>query len=163
RWRLFHSRRWLPSDEVQDVSLSGSGEVIVKTAAGTVKLARKETTLEKKMNQIDATLQRYHVREGLVGGINLTESGNLEGGHRQHSNDNDGLWTCIYIGAEAFRYAATGDATAKQNARRSLEALMFLERVTGISGFAARSIVPIDEVRQTYHGEWHRSADNRWW
>ena len=40
---------------------------------------------------------------------------------------------------------------------------MFLERVTGISGFAARSVLPIDDNPDKYRGEWHRSADNRWW
>ncbi|HEV3136994.1 MAG TPA: hypothetical protein VGZ26_03805, partial [Pirellulales bacterium] len=60
-------------------------------------------------------------------------------------------------------YGATGDEAAKKNARRSLEALMFLERVTGIAGFAARSILPIDDDPNRYRGEWHRSADNRWW
>ena len=86
-----------------------------------------------------------------------------DAGHRQYTNDNDGLWTSYYVAAEAFRYAVTGDPQAKINARRSLEALMFLERITGIPGFAARSIIPIDDDSHKHGGEWHRSADGKWW
>ena len=159
---MFHSRRWLPDDEVEDIAIDASGDVLVDTADGMVRIARRSTSLERKMIDIDNTLIKHHVREGLVGAVNVNQPGNLDAGHEQHSNDNDGLWTSIYVAAEAFRYAVTGDATAKRNARRSLEALMFLERVTGIPGFAARSIVPASEPMPR-HGEWHRSADDRWW
>jgi hypothetical protein len=162
RWRVFHSRRWLPGDDVENVAITELGDVLVETSAGIGRLARRPMTLERKMNDIDETLVKHHVREGLVGGIHLNEPGNLAAGHEQHSNDNDGLWTSIYVAAEAFRYGVTGDAAAKRNARKSLEALMFLERVSGISGFAARSIVPASEPMPN-HGEWHRSADQRWW
>ncbi|HEV3025643.1 MAG TPA: hypothetical protein VGX76_24390 [Pirellulales bacterium] len=163
RWRLFHSRRWLPSDDVQELSLTSDGRLLVRTPAGTCQLVQRDTTLEQKMAAIEDTLCRYHVREGLVGGIDLQQPGKLDAGHVQHSSDNDGLWTSLYVAAAAFHYGVTGDTAAKQNARRSLEALMFLERVTGIPGFAARSVVPIDENPARYGGEWHRSADNRWW
>jgi len=162
RWRVFHSRRWLPADDVKGLAITPSGELLVATSAGMCKFSRKPTTLEQKMNEIDEMLVKHHIREGLVGGIHLKEPGNLTAGHEQHSDDNDGLWTSMYVAAEAFRYGATNDPVAKRNARRSLEALMFLERITGISGFAARSIVPGNEPKPT-HGEWHRSSDDRWW
>jgi hypothetical protein len=163
RWQLFHSRQWLPSDDVQDLALTGPDDVTVATAAGLGRLRRTETTLDAKMATINATLQKYHLREGLVGEIHLTEPGKLDAGHKQTTNDNDGLWTSYYVAAEAFRYGTTGDPQAKKNARRSLEALMFLERITGISGFVARSIVPIDDESRKYGGEWHPSADGKWW
>lgn len=163
RWRLFHSRRWLPADDVQDLAVTAQGDVLAKTPDGIGRIARRPMTLERKMAAVGDTLQKYHVQRGLVGQIHLKEPGKIDAGHTQHSNDNDGLWTAMYVAAEAFRFGATGDPAAKQNARRSLEALMFLERITGISGFAARSVVPIDDVAQTHHGEWHRSADGKWW
>jgi hypothetical protein len=162
RWRLFHSRRWLPDDDVRDLAIAENGDVLVSTSAGIGRLASRATTLGKKMSTIDDSLVTHHRREGLVGGIHLVEPGKLDGAHSQHHNDNDGLWTSIYIAAEAFRYAVTGDPAAKQNARKSLEALMFLERVTGIPGFAARSIWPKSEPMPA-RGEWHPSADGRWW
>ncbi len=163
RWRLFHSRRWLPADEVQDLAIDANGAVLVATPAGIVKLARKQATLGQKMAAIDNALIKHHLRHGLAGGISLNEPGRLDAGHEQHTSDNDGLWTSLYVAAEAFRFAATGDPQAKANARRSLDALLFLERITGIPGFAARSIVPIEQDPRGHRGEWHRSADNRWW
>ncbi len=163
RWRLFHSRRWLPADDVQDLSISAEGAVVVKTSAGFGKLLAQKRSLEEKMASINDMLQKHHLRNGLVTHISLREPGNLATASVQPTNDNDGLWTSLYVAAEAFRYGATGDPTAKRNARRSLEALMFLERITGISGFVARSVVPIDDDPRKYDGEWHRSADNLWW
>ena len=55
------------------------------------------------MNQIDDTLNKHHVQYGLVGGVSLTEPGRLDGGHSQHSNDNDGLWTSLHVAADYFR------------------------------------------------------------
>jgi hypothetical protein len=162
-WRVFHSRRWLPTDDVQDLALAADGTMYVRTAEGSCKLARRETSLEAKMLAIDETLQRYHLRDGVVSDISLAEPGNLNTATMRESDDNDGLWTSIYVAAEAFRYGATGDPQAKQNARRSLEALMFLERVSTVPGFVARSVIPIESDPKSHGGEWHRSADNRWW
>lgn len=163
QWRVFHSRRWLPADDVQDISVAGNSMIVVKTSAGLGRLSRQPTTLDEKMKQVNDALQEYHLRDGMVTEIRLQEPGKIDVGHMSHTNDNDGLWTAMYVASEAFRYGATGDPQAKKNARRSLEALMFLERVTGISGFAARSIVPIDDDPKKYGGEWHRSADGKWW
>lgn len=163
RWRLFHSRRWLPADDVQDVSVPAENTVVLKTSAGFGQLIARETTLEKKVAFINEMLQKHHLRDGLSSAIILGEPGNLGTARLQPTDDNDGLWTSLYVAAEAFRYGATGDPAAKQNARRSLEALMFLERISGIPGFVARSYVPIDDDPRKYGGEWHRSADNRWW
>ena len=137
-WRVFHSRRWLPADDVRQLSLIKPNEVVVMTSAGAARLKQQETTLQRKMAEIDDSIQKHHLRFGLVGDISLKEPGNLAAGYKQHTNDNDGLWTSLYVAAEAFRYGATGDPAAKRNARAALEALMFLERITGIPGFVAQ-------------------------
>ncbi len=164
RWRVFHSRRWLPADDVQDLSISSDGTVYVQTPAGIGLIVRRETSLEKKMLGIDKTLQKYHVRDGVVAEVNSPTPGDLSTARIQTSNDNDGLWTSMYVAAEAFRYGTTGDAAAKQNARRSLEALMFLERVSTIPGFVARSDVPIDDdPKRTAASGIARPTTSWWW
>jgi hypothetical protein len=77
------------------------------------------------------------------------------------SSDNNGLWTAIYLGAQAWRYALTREADARTKARRSLRLLLRLEEITGIPGFPARSFVAADEPRPR-DGEWHPTADGRW-
>jgi hypothetical protein len=165
RWKLFHSRRWLPSDHVTGIAVVDAEHdaAIVKTKAGLVMIHEAETTLDKKMNEVHANLRRWNVRHGLVSETNLIEPGNVDAGTIQPSSDNDGLWTSMYVGAEAFRFGVTGDPEAKKNARQSLEALMFQERITEIPGFVARSFVPIDDDPVKYGGEWHRSTDGKWW
>ncbi len=142
RWRLFHSRRYLPSDHVNDLAVDADGAVWVQTPAGIARLVEKSTTLDAKMAAILKELRARHLRDGLVGAIHGSPPGKPSAEWTQDSDDNDGLWTSLYVAAEAFRYGATGAADAKQNAWESLKALMFLEEVTGISGFAARSFVP---------------------
>lgn len=162
RWRLFHSRRWLLDDNVTDVSVSRDGAVSAQTPAGVTRLFLRPETLTKKIDDIHALLRPHHLREGLVGRIVVNKPGDLQSGHTQHDDDNDGLWTSLYVAAEAFRFGVTADPSAKANAWQSLKALMFLEQVTGISGFCARSFLPSSEPKPR-GGEWYKSADSKWW
>jgi hypothetical protein len=159
---VFNSRRWLPDDRVQDLAITADGTVYVQTPAGIGRLRQVQKTLEQKMTEIHGELRCRHVRDGLVGQIVLKTPGRPDAGWMQPSDDNDGLWTSLYVAAEAFRFGSTGDPQAQKNAWESLQALMFLERVTGIPGFAARSLVATTQPKPS-HGEWHKSADGRWW
>ena len=162
-WRLFHSRRWLPDDHVLQLAVARDGSVWVKTKAGTTRLANRRWTLDEKMDAIHRALRRHHVRDGFCCEIALKEPGSVAAGYVQPDSDNDGLWTAIYVAAEAFRYGATGDPQARANAWQSLQTLMLLEEITGIPGFAARSFVPI-EIDKSRDRNWYRSADGkRWW
>ncbi len=162
RWRLFHSRRWLPDDHVQALAVRGPADVWVRTPKGVVRIFQKRDTLANKMRRIHAMLRKHHVRYGLVGKIHLKQPGTVRAGWFQPDDDNDGLWTSLYVAAESFRYAVTGDEQARRNARQSLEALMFLERITGKPGFVARSFVPLRISKEGIF-PWHRSADGKWW
>ena len=54
-------------------------------------------------------------------------------------DDNDGLWTSIYLSSQIFRYKVTQDVTVKTSAWTHFEALELLNKVTGIPGYPARS------------------------
>ena len=142
RWRLFHSRRWLLDDDVLNLRVVGNNSVYVLTKQGINWIRRRNTTLSKKMDVVLANLRRRHVRLGLIGAVDLAAPGQLQQGWKQHDDDNDGLWTSLYVAAESFRFASTGDEKARQQASRSLKALMFLESVTGTPGYVARSVCP---------------------
>ena len=162
RWRLFASRRWLLNDNVTDVRVDKDGVVYALTPAGVTRLVPKALTLEQKIDEIQTVLRKHHVREGLITSIVVNKPGDLQSGYVQPDNDNDGLWTSMYVASEAFRFGVTGDAGAKANAWQSLKALMFLEHITGISGFCARSVLPSSAPKPT-GGEWYKSADGKWW
>ncbi len=56
---------------------------------------------------------------------------------------NAARWTGFYVAAEAYRYAATGDVGASDNARRALWGLETLLNVSGVKGRLARGVVSI--------------------
>ncbi|MBZ0251708.1 MAG: hypothetical protein K8I02_00075 [Candidatus Methylomirabilis sp.] len=63
-----------------------------------------------------------------------------------------GGWTGNYIGAEAFRYAVTGDPEAKAYAKRALDCALLLPYVTDKPGYIARFIGPHEGPYATYVG-----------
>lgn len=166
RWRLFHSQRWLPLGEVTRLAAIGDDSAIVETAAGRQQLKQISWTLDKKIAMVERELRRRHVRDGFICEIELAEPEKLDDGWTQPSNDNDGLWTSMYVAAESFRFATTGEPAARRHAAESLDALLRLGEVTGIPGLVARSIVPGTEADPAarYGGEWHKSQDGQtWW
>lgn len=163
RWRYYAGRRWLPDDRVIRVALTEDG-VRATTAAGPARIVWRPMTLLEKAAHFEAVTAARHNRRGYV---TVCLRDERSGGHTpwQHeASDNDGLWTALYVAAEAFRYAVTGEPEARELARRSLEALLDLERRTPIPGFPARALVHQDELESVHlsGGEWHDTQDGCW-
>lgn len=159
-WRYFAGRRWLPDDRVVALAPASAHAVWVATAAGLGKVEFVEMTLADKARYFEARVEARHVRHGLVGGCALAAPGDLAHWAPQ-DHDNDGLWTGIYLAAEAFRFAATRDPEARAHADRAFAAMRRLEEITGIPGFPARSFI---ERKSERHGggEWHPTPDGAW-
>ena len=163
RWQYFYGRRWLLDDHVRNILVEESGErrkVWIRTDKGVSLIEWRPMTLEEKAKYFDERIEQRHVRHGLVAGSHLRVSGDLSS-NEKFSNDNDGLWTAIYLGAQAYRYAVTRDTDARGKAQRALRALMRLEEITGVPGLPARSFVSMDEPLPK-SGEWHPTPDGRW-
>ena len=166
RWRVYHGRRWLPGDRVNDIGIGpgvdvGRNESVwVATDGGVARIHARRMTLADKADHFQRILRRRHVRRGLIGGISLSRPGRFDD-YRQPSDDNDGLWTSLYVAAESFRYAVTRNPDAKANATESLDALLFLEQVTSLPGFVARSYMPRGQGPQ-HGGIWYPSKDGQW-
>src|SRR5581483_1146558 len=160
RWQYFAGRRYLPADEVTAIAAGAAGSVWVHTSAGVSHIEFRPLTLADKAASFERRVLERHKRHGLVADSELREPGNLASSH-QYPNDNDGLWTAIYVAAESFRYAVTGDRRALASMRQSVEAMLRLEAITGRSGFPARSFRQRNEPR---HGDgiWHFTADGEW-
>ena len=163
RWQYFFGRRWLRDNEVRNIWLVESKESIqtwIRTATGVSLIEARRMTLAGKAEYFEDRIEKRHVRFGLVANSNLTAPGDLRQNVKR-DNDNDGLWTAIYLGAQAYRYAVTRDPEARARAQRSLAALMRLEQITGVPGFYARSFVAAEDPRPV-GGEWHPTSDGRW-
>jgi hypothetical protein len=160
RLEYFAGQRWLPDDRVTGIGFDASS-IWLETATGFARIAYVRTTLEDKSRAFVERVQARHNRWGLTASSELRQAGDLSS-NQLISTDNDGLWTAMYVAAECFRYAATSDPAARDNARRGMEAIVRLETMTGIPGFPARSFIKVGEDVQPRDGEWHDTPDKAW-
>jgi len=160
RTQYFAGQRYLADDDVIAVAADAAGGVWVRTRTGVTHIEYRPMTLEQKAAAFEQRVRDRHDRYGLVAGSILKEPGNLRSNQLEPS-DNDGLWTAIYAAAECFRYAVTKSPDALANARKSLEAILFLEQVTGRPGFPARSYIRKGDWRPP-DGTWHWTSDGRY-
>ena len=138
--RYLTYRRWLPSPKVNAVAADGNGAILALTDEGASLITPREMTLEQKADYFDDLTEKYFLREdGWCVSRALTRPGDLESGFLR-ATDNDGLYTGLYIAAQSFRFAVTGDEKAKNRARRAVDALLKLTEITGVEGFPARAI-----------------------
>jgi hypothetical protein len=156
----FAGRRWLPDDRVTGLALDGTAAWI-ETSKGISKIDYVPMTLAEKSALFVKRIQDRHVRWGLTADSQLDVPGDLSTNHTR-STDNDGLWTAMYVAAEAFRFKVTGAADARDNARRGMQAIVRLEQITGIPGFPARSFIRKGVDTQPADGEWHDTPDGQW-
>jgi len=161
--RFFASQRYLPDNHVEGLWPDTSGGMWVRTPAGVSRLEPKRMTLEQKADLFEVRVRARHDRHGFVADSHLARPGDLST-NELASNDNDGLWTAMYAAGKLYEYAARPNPAKRQSAlaaaRKSIEAILFLEQVTGIPGFPARSYIVPGE-RQPGDGEWHDTADKK--
>lgn len=151
-FRYFASKRWLAEDEVIDVATDSKGNGYALTASGVSEIYYENMTLEDKAEYFQDKTRKRHLRYGLIGEVRLQEPGDIQS-MELVDTDNDGLWTSFYLGSEVFRYAATKDPEAKQNAMESFEAFERLLSLNPLDGFPSR----------TFEREGYKVADiNRW-
>ena len=80
--------------------------------------------------------------------------------------ENCATWTGMYLASQVWRWRVTQDPAAKESADRSLEALLFLETVTGHPGYAARGFKqaqgPSWDEEAMPLTAWYQSGEWRW-
>jgi hypothetical protein len=155
----FAGKRYLPDDQVLGLIPDASRGMWVRTRTGVAHIELREMTLEQKAAAFEKRVTLRHDRYGMVADSHLVKAGDLSTNVLE-ANDNDGLWTAMYGAAECFRYAVTKDPDALKRARRAIEAVLFLEEVTGVPGLPARSYVKKDDPRPK-DGTWHWTADQQ--
>ena len=166
-FHYFGADHWLPADEVIDIAV-GADVVYIATSGGIGIIRYEPYTLRKKADYFEKSVkQRGHQRLGFM--HRLYWGGNSVGWLREIS-DNDGGHTAHYLAAMSFKFAVTRDETARREAIDALEAMIWLQTVTGTDGFFARSIwaVDVDEGSRSTRGsgglpaKWYRTDDGKW-
>ena len=153
--------RYLPDDVVRQLLPDANGGVWVRTITGVSHIEMKPLTLAKKAEAFESRIRARHDRYGLVASSHLAVAGD-PASNRMVDNDNDGLWTAMYAAAECFRYAVTKSPEALANARKSIDAILFLEEVAGRRGFPARSYIRRGDP-MPHDGEWHWTEDGQYY
>jgi hypothetical protein len=161
RRQYFAGQRYLPDDSVERLVADDGGGVWVRTKTGVSHIELKPMTLAQKAAAFEQRIRARHDRYGLVADSHLAVAGDVSS-NRTRDDDNDGLWTAMYAAAQCFRYAVTKSPDALASARRSVEAVLFLETVAGRRGFPARSYVRKGD-RMPQGGEWHWTKDGEYY
>lgn len=153
--------RWMPGEEVRDLALD-KNRVHVLTEKGLSTLVLEEMTLAQKAEILEAQVRKMHIRNGFNASLQLAEKGNISTG-RLKDSDNDGLWTAMYLGGQAFRYAVTQDPEALANCKESLLAMERLYTINPVEGFPSRSFERSGYINQLSDPDrWQHASDPEW-
>ena len=157
----YFGERWLPGEQVRDLALD-KNQVHILTEKGLSSLIFKEMTLAQKADMLEEQVRKMHIRNGFNASQQLYEKGNISTGQLKDS-DNDGLWTAMYLGGQAFRYAETQDPEALQNCKESLLAMERLYTINPVEGFPSRSFERSGYISQLADPDrWQHASDPEW-
>jgi hypothetical protein len=154
------SKRWLPDDSVIDISKGPDNSVLVLCQTGLSIIHFEPMTLQQKAEHFDKLTRQRHIRHGLNSGLTMFSPGEFSTGTLT-DNDNDGLWTAMYLAGELFRYAVTESQEALQNCYESFEAMERLSTVDPIEGFPSRSFERAG-YQMSDKSRWQPAEDPNW-
>lgn len=166
-FHYFGAQHWLPGDYVRDIAV-GERDVYIATDGGLGIIRYEPFTLEQKAAYFERELEQSGFKRlGFV--HKLYWSGDANGWLREIS-DNDGGHTAHYLAAMVFKYAATGEEQARQEALEAFKAMVWLDDITPKPGFIARSVwsVKADKGQRATQGsgglpaKWYPTEDGLW-
>ncbi len=156
----YASKRWLVDDTVIDLSKGPDNCVLILGPGGLSIIHFKMMTLQQKAEHFDKLTRKRHVRYGLNSALALSKPGDLSTG-TLIDQDNDGLWTSMYLAGELFRYAATKSEDALQNCYESFEAMERLTHINPLEGFPSRSFER-SGYKLADKSRWRPAEDRTW-
>ncbi|MCH7558230.1 MAG: hypothetical protein IIB56_12355 [Planctomycetes bacterium] len=156
----YASKRWLVDDTVVDISKGPDDCVLILGPGGLSIIHFKMMTLQQKAEHFDRLTRKRHVRYGLNSALALSRPGDLSTG-TLIDQDNDGLWTSMYLAGELFRYAVTKSDDALQNCYESFEAMERLSYINPLEGFPSRSFER-SGYKLADKSRWRPAEDRTW-
>jgi len=166
RCHYYGATHWLPDNHVHSVAV-GHHTVAVATNGGLAVIRFTPTTLAEKAAYYEKRMDELGFKR--MGFVHSLYRRSPDGPWIREISDNDGGWTAHYLAAMSFKYAATGDETARREAVNSFEAMAWLEEVTGVPGLIARAIwSPADEDTKAEQGSggqparWYKARQEPW-
>ena len=160
RFCYYASRRWLESDSVLSMATDRKGNIYALTPGGVNEIRFRPETLHAKAVYFENLIHKRHIRYGLLAEVRMEKPGDLSTAEMTDT-DNDGLWSCFYLGSEAFRYAVTGSKEARRNAWECFAAYQRLVSITAVKGFPARTFERTG-YKVSDPKAWRLSPDSGW-
>ncbi len=165
-FHYFAGPRWLLDDRVNAIAAHGDG-VYIGTNKGIGVIHYAPYTLEKKASFYEQHLENWgQKRMAFVHKLEWDEAGKR---WIREVSDNDVGWSTHYWAAQAFKFAATGDLSARAAAVEGFNAMKWSEEITSTDGLPARSIWAVGETGNQaqggsggYPAEWNPTADGLW-
>ena len=167
-WHFFGAQLWLPGNHVYDIAVENK-TVYIATDKGLGIIEYQPYTLRKKADYYENHINSWgHKRLGF---IHTLYWGGEENGWIREISDNDGGHTAPYLAAMSFKYAVTGDETARKEAVDAFKAMVWLDKITPKDGFIARAIWSTtgDKDKMARHGsgglpaKWYPTDDGKWY
>lgn len=159
-FNYYASRRWINDDQVVDIAPGPDNSVLILSQTGLNIIRFRQMTLAQKADHFDRLTRRRHVRYGFNSAFVMQEPGDLSTGTLV-DQDNDGLWTAMYLAGELFRYGVTQSPDALRNCYESFEAMERLTQITPMPGFPARSFDRTGYAVADL-SRWQPAADPNW-
>jgi len=164
KWYYRAGKRYLPNDHVLAVAIGKDDHnTLIKTNAGWSRIEEVSRTLHSKAEYLETRYQQRHRRLGMPSPT-YDDDGtdeNLLHGHQA----SDGLWTSYHVAAMCMAYTLTGEERYRESAKEGMEAIYFLQNVTGVKGLVARSVVGVNEpeAKQVQDAKnWHPTPDGKY-
>lgn len=160
RFRYFRGPAYLPNDQILSIAISSATDSVFVVSVGGLSVFRWTVwTLQDKAAYLNRVMPRHDLwGYGLAGGSSLLEWGNVSTA-QETSDDNNGLWTGVYVSSQALRYAVTGEEEARELAWKYWIGMETLNNITNIDGLISRSLWPVnDNPQQRFGGHWVNST-----
>ncbi len=136
-FHYFAGDRWLPNDTVNNIAASND-TVYIATDSGVGIIRYEPYTLHKKATYYERAMDEWGFKR-----LGFTQKVWWDNGKKiwvREITDNDGGNTTHYMAAMMYKYAVTGDPDALAAGIDAFKSLVWLEDITPIEGFPARSI-----------------------
>ncbi|HHH50609.1 MAG TPA: hypothetical protein ENK52_06490, partial [Saprospiraceae bacterium] len=162
QFNYYNGQRWLADNKVIHISKGANQSILILSETGLAVIHFKAMTLADKAIFYQKQIRDRHIRFGFNASLSGMKNGDVTTGFLSDS-DNDGLWTSMYLGGEAFRYAVTKSEDALQNCRESLDAMERLYSINPVAGFPSRSFERSGIMQQLADPKrWVQASDPEW-
>jgi len=165
-YQPFSGQRWLPHNQVNTITCAPN-VAYLGTNKGIAIIQYEPYTLLKKAHYYEQHLETYGQKRLGFTHILMRSPDNTH--WIREVSDNDVGWSTHYWASQAFKWAATGDPAARQEAIQGFNTMKWSEQITGLPGYPARSIWAVGERgHKAMHGsggydaEWHATDDGQW-